>query len=185
MQANLSPPAQQAVTVRLLSVPDPAPPYDDVFAASGPAQPVAVAAPWRAGMQAAQSPGPAVTCDPAGDRPPAGWPRQFAQVLAETLAGSRSADQLRPWTTEQARRRIRQLRPVLATGQRPKVRRIMTSAPSPDVVEITAIVGFGPRTRVLALRLEQSERRSPAGPGPANPPRPATLRWLCTAIESA
>ena len=54
----------------------------------------------------------------------AGWPSQFAQVLAETLAGSRPARQLAPWTTEQARRRIRQLGPMLATDQRPKVRRV-------------------------------------------------------------
>lgn len=115
---------------------------------------------------------------------PQGWPTQFAQVLAETLAGSRSPDQLRPWTTDQARRRIRQLSPVLATGQRPRVRRIMTSAPNPDVVEMTAVVGFGPRTRVLALRLERGEPQSP-GQGPATPPRRDARGWLCTVIESA
>ncbi len=106
-----------------------------------------------------------------GPRDPRAWPSQFAQVLAETLAGSRPATQLRPWTTEQTRQRIRQLGPMLATGQRPRVRRIMTSAPSPDVLEMTAVVGFGSRVRVLALRLERGEE--------------ACQHWRCTAIESA
>jgi hypothetical protein len=60
---------------------------------------------------------------------------------------------------------------MLATGQRPRVRRIMTSAPSPDVLEMTAVVGFGSRVRVLALRLERAEE--------------ACQHWRCTAIESA
>jgi hypothetical protein len=105
-----------------------------------------------------------------------GWPSQFAQVLAETLAGSRPARQLTPWTTEQTRKRIRQLGPMLATDQRPKVRRIMTSAPAADVLEMTAVVGFGPRIRVLALRLEREQTRDY---------RSGSSRWCCTAIESA
>lgn len=102
---------------------------------------------------------------------PGGWPLQFAQVLAETLAGSRPAQQLAPWTTDQTRQRIRELGPVLATSQRPRVRRIMTSAPAANVLEMTAVVRFGPRIRVLALRLE---RASDAGSS-----------WQCTALESA
>jgi Family of unknown function (DUF6459) len=108
--------------------------------------------------------------------PPPGWPSQFAQVVAETLAGSRPARQLVPWTTERARRRIRQLGPMLATDQRPKVRRVMTSAPAANVLEVTAVVGFGPRLRVLALRLELEQPRSYRHGG---------SRWCCTAIESA
>jgi len=114
-----------------------------------------------------------------GSRPPdpaAAWPSQFAQVLAETLAGSRPAQQLTPWTTEQTRRRIRQLGPMLATDQRPRVRRVMTSAPAPGVLEMTAVVGFGPRVRALAVRLEHEQAR---------PYRQGGNRWCCTAIESA
>jgi hypothetical protein len=111
-----------------------------------------------------------------GDPVPAGWPSQFAQVLAETLAGSRPVRQLTPWTTEQARRRIRQLGPMMATDQRPRVRRIMTSAPAANVLEMTAVVGFGPRVRVLALRLEREQPRAHRDGG---------SRWCCTAIESA
>ena len=47
----------------------------------------------------------------------------------------------------------------------------MTSAPAKDVLEMTAVVGFGPRVRVLALRLERAEK--------------ARRRWQCTALESA
>ncbi len=108
--------------------------------------------------------------------PAGGWPSQFAQVLAETLAGARPAHQLTPWTTEQARKRIRQLGPMLATDQRPKVRRVMTSAPATNVLELTAVVGFGPRVRILAMRLEREQARAY---------RQGDSRWRCTAIESA
>ena len=104
------------------------------------------------------------------------WPSRFAQVLAETLAGSRPAQQLTPWTTEQARRRIRELGPLLATDQRPRVRRLLTSAPASDVLELTAVVGFGPRIRALAVRLEREQ-------GPISD-RNAS-KWRCTAVESA
>jgi len=111
-----------------------------------------------------------------GDR----WPSQFAQVLAETLAGSRPASQITPWTTERARAHIRRLGPLLAAGQRPRVQRVLASRPVEDVVEVAVVVGFGPRTRALAARLER------AGPQPATPGRPARqARWLCTDVESA
>jgi len=154
-------------------VPDSAPPYDGE-------QPATPAKDHAATAGSAGGATPSVASDRGlgeADRPPAspsaagGWPSQFAQVLAETLAGSRPAQQLTPWTTEQTRRRIRQLGPLLSTGQRPLVRRVITSEPAQDVLEMTAVVGFGPRVRVLALRLERAEH-----------PRP---HWRCTAIESA
>ena len=210
-------PLPDAVAVRRLRVPDPAPPFDDEIRAlktgdnagnglgippgvrapaagpadsspaePGPAEPgPAEPGPAEPGSaefaQADGSPrGPAT----AGGRPapsprpgPADdWPRQFAQVLSEALAGSRPAQQLAPWTTEQARRCIRQLGPMLATDQRPKVRRVLTSAPAAGVLELTAVVGFGPRVRALALRLEREQSK---------PYRPGGDRWCCTAIESA
>ena len=108
------------------------------------------------------NPAPMTTAPPGSCRRTmlACWASQFAQVLAETLAGSRPAQQLTPWTNEQARQRIRQLGPTLVTDQRPRVRRIVTSAPSQDVLELTAVVGFGPRVRALALRLERGEIRA-------------------------
>jgi Family of unknown function (DUF6459) len=224
-------PLPDAVAVRRLVVPDPAPPYDDeaglnkdlhtgneVISATAAAGSAADPGgqerpddadrtrPAHSGDQdppAGQDPGqrsdpgqpsdrgqppdrrqPPDRGEPGGQRgsgergPGAGggWPSQFAQVLAETLAGSRPARQLTPWTTEQTRRRIRQLGPMLATDQRPKLRRVMTSAPAAGVLEMTAVVGFGPRVRVLAVRLERE------GPRPY---RQRGTRWCCTAIESA
>lgn len=198
-------PLPDAVAVRRLRVPDPAPPFDDEIPAlttpltTGNGH-VAAAAERPAAAEQADvtgqdqggcgngpdrgsssppkppggsggQPGGTPRPDPAGD-----WPSQFAQVLAETLAGSRPAQQLTPWTTEQARKRIRQLGPMLATDQRPKVRRVMTSTPAAGVLEMTAVVGFGPRVRALALRLEREQTR---------PHRQGSDRWCCTAIESA
>jgi len=175
-------------TIRWLVVPQVAPPYDDELGSGdqkgngGRLARPAVLAPGPGHLEVPQyritaddPGGPGSGDGSAGRRstatPPAGrWPGQFAQVLAETLAGSRPRHQLTAWTTEQARRQIRQLSPVLATGERPLVRRILTSAPASGVLELTAVVGFGPRVRALALRLE----REPAGRG-----------WRCTAVESA
>jgi Family of unknown function (DUF6459) len=108
------------------------------------------------------------------------WPGQFAQALAETLAGSRPQGQMVPWTTDQARKRIRQLGPMLAGGVQPRVRRVLTSRPTSGVVEMTVIVGFGSSVRALAVRLERD------GPHHATPGRAArAARWVCTAIEAA
>jgi hypothetical protein len=101
-------------------------------------------------------------------------------VLAETLAGARNQGQIVPWTTDQARRRIRQLGPMLAAGTAPRVHRIMTSRPTDSAVEMTVVVGFGSRVRALAVRLERD------GPHPASPARDArAARWVCTVIEAA
>jgi len=109
------------------------------------------------------------------------WPSQFAQVLSETLAGSRPASQLTPWTTERARERISQLSPLLAASRQPRVRRVIITSPVQGVLEMTVIVDIGSRSRAVAVRLER--------PSPATPPmtgqsaRPAA--WLCTAVEAA
>ena len=117
----------------------------------------------------------------AGPSPePGDWPSKFAQVLAETLAGSRPPAQLAPWTTERARSHIRKLGPLLSAGQQPLVQRVITSAPTAGVVEMSVVVGFGPRVRALAVRLERAQAR-PATAG--HPARQA--RWLCTAVEAA
>lgn len=185
-------PLPDAVAVRQCPVPVTAPPFDaDVPpATSKDGNGVVTQAVASTPDLADTTPGPATpdpdksdTSDSGADEtgraqpgPDGGWPSQFAQVLAETLAGSRPARQLAPWTTEQARKRIQQLGPALATDQRPRVRRIMTSAPAPNVLEMTAVVGFGPRVRVLALRLEREQVRAYRDGG---------SRWCCTAIESA
>jgi len=120
--------------------------------------------------------------EPTGDQV---WPSRFAQVLVETLAGSRPPRQMVPWTTQRARSNIQRLGPTLSAGQpaarqRPLVRRVVTSRPTCDVVEMTVICGFGPRIRALAVRLE---RTTPRDATPGQPARAA--RWLCTAVEAA
>ena len=179
-------PLPDAVAVRLVAVPDSGPPYDDERAPAihpDPERPrrltLTTAGPDPADQPAAADK-PRPSPPPGGPAAPVGWPSQFAQVLAETLAGSRPPGQLTPWTTDQARKRIRQLGPTLAAGVQPRVRRIVTSRPSAGVVEMTVIVGFGPRVRALAVRLERDTRQIASAGRPATPPR-----WVCTAIEAA
>ena len=193
-------PLPDAAAVRLLPVPDTAPPYDDEVtdgeraaprpppltlvpsAARAPATPDGppAAAPERA--QESRPP-PGTPGPPPQQRRPAAepaWPGRFAQVLAETLAGARNQGQIVPWTTDQARRRIRQLGPMLAAGTAPRVHRIVTSRPTDSAVEMTVVVGFGSRVRALAVRLERD------GPHQASPGRDArAARWVCTVIEAA
>jgi len=165
-------PLPDAGAVRLVLVPDSAPPYDDGAAGTAPRP----ASPGSAG------PGPGAPPRPPGrlQPPAAGWPSQFAQVLAETLAGSRPQGQITPWTTDRARRLIRQLGPMLAAGTAPRVRRVVATQPAPGVVEMTVVVGCGPRIRAIAVRLERQQSRR------ATPGRDTTARrWVCTTIEAA
>ena len=175
--------------LRLIEVPGGWPPYDcEVHGTACPAvREVSGPSPcahWERGApEDAEAPGPSLTfsagrpADGPAD-PVVAWSRQFAQVIAEILAGARSPRQLAPWTTERVRDRISLLTQTLTPGQRPRIRRIVTSRPAARVVEMTVVLSFGPRSRALALRLEQLPGRQPA---PGLPARPA--RWLCTEIE--
>jgi Family of unknown function (DUF6459) len=192
-------PLPDAAAVGLLLVPDSAPPYDDRpgdadhhHRPSGSAEPdepsesLERLAPPGSGEPPAPPepqerpvpPGPGPR--PGGQVTAACWPSQFAQVLAETLAGSRSQGQIAPWTTDRARRRIRQLGPMLAAGAAPRVRRVVTSRPAAGVVEMTVIVGCGPKVRALAVRLERDGQ-----PGRRPGPDAGAARWICTAVEAA
>jgi hypothetical protein len=191
-------PLPDPVAIQLRAIPDSAPPYDDgppPGAGGGDADAfaaailVALGPAGRPGAgAAAQDSRPAGPGRPAGGRgqarqpapDPGEWPSRFAQVLAETLAGSRPPAQLTPWTTERARSHIRRLGPMLVDGQRPVVRRVVTSQPAAGVMEMSVVVGFGPRVRALAIRLERERERSPA---PGRPGRRA--RWVCTTVEAA
>ncbi|HWG62339.1 MAG TPA: Rv3235 family protein [Streptosporangiaceae bacterium] len=173
-------------------VPDSAPPYDDELAANGaddevPDDEVYVPGREHTAVGAAAAEGLAaedrtVSASIPARRGEPAWPSQFAQVLAETLAGSRPQRQMVPWTTERARSTIRRLGPTLSAGQlqRPRVRRVVTSRPADNVMEMTVVVGFGPRVRALAVRLERADAR-PASPGQSR----REARWLCTAFEAA
>jgi len=192
--------------VRLCLIPDSAPPYDAEVAAagppgasarpgtgpdgaghgvthgaprpSGPDSPGRADAPGQAGPRKPPA-GPGSPGRPGWPAPPPGWPSQFAQVLAETLAGSRPARQLVPWTTERARDRIQRLGPLLSAGQQPRVRRVVTFHPTADAMEMAVVVVFGKRVHALAVRLERGGGQVAAGRA-AQPGK-----WLCVAVEAA
>ena len=196
-------PLPDPAAVRLCLIPDSAPPYDAEVAAPGPPGPFprlgtgpGGGGPGGAhGAPRPSGPGSPDQADAAGRRePPAapgspgrpgppssppGWPGQFAQVLAETLAGSRPPRQLVPWTTERARDRIQRLGPLLSAGQQPRVRRVVTCHPTADAMEMAVVVVFGQRVHALALRLERGGGRAAAG----RAPEPG--RWMCVAVEAA
>lgn len=180
-------PLPDPAAVRLCHIPDSAPPYD-AEDAHGPGQPGPLQhdrvqhdpvphGPVRPGPA---EPAPSGAREAPGARPSPGWPGQFAQVLAETLAGSRPPRQLVPWTTERARDRIRRLGPQLSGGQQPRIRRVMTCHPTADTMELTVVVGFGERVHALAVRLERADGGPGAGDRAARPGR-----WLCTTVEAA
>jgi hypothetical protein len=181
-------PLPDAGAVRLVLVPDSAPPYDGaaprpVAAGSADPRPGVPPGPPAPAVPPTRPPARRDLAAPGSPRlqpRPAGWPSQFAQVLAETLAGSRPQRQITPWTTDRARRLIRQLGPMLAAGPAPRVRRVVATRPAPGVVEMTVVVGCGPRVRAIAARLERQESRR-ASPGS----EPRAGRWVCTAIEAA
>ena len=226
-------PLPDPAAVRLYLVPDSAPPYDDEVPAGEPGRGLGASDNARPADEASRGQGQAdgrpahegrparggpVTGRPASGAPvtgrPAagvapGWQSRFAQVLAETLAGSRPPRQIVPWTTQQAREHIQRLGPRMASVQRPRIRRVVTHRPASDVMEMAVVVGFGPRVRALAVRLERSPACPPAGLGgtagpggsadpdsPVSPGRPAVRggvagrgepaeRWVCTAVEAA
>jgi hypothetical protein len=174
-------------SVQLIKIPDAAPPYD--CETHGAACPLARESADWASSDAVAPAVPAVPAVPAGPAGPAGpetpggagataaWPRQFAQVLVEILAGVRPQRQIVPWATDRVLAQIRRLGPVLAADRRPRIQRVVTSRPTATVVEMTVVVSFGPRSRALAIRLEHVAER-PAAPGLQA--RPA--RWLCTEL---
>jgi len=193
-------PGPGALALRVATVPDGAPPYDcdahgaGCAAASGigrtgpgddprarvpAAAPASPAPPPAAPVVAPRvtAVAPRVTAVAAGAT--AEWPRQFAQVVVEVLAGSRPARQIFPWTTDRARAQLRRFGPLPRCDRRPTIQRVVTSRPAAEVVEMTVVVNFGVRTRALAMRFEHVAGRQAA---PGLPARPA--RWLCTEIEA-
>lgn len=161
--ALAAPPDQELAALRLIDVPDCRSP-------DGPAVPsVPPCSPPRDGgaPRAAQA------------EPGQPSPHQFALLIVETLAGVRPVRQLAPLLSKRAGIHLHRLLPLFSTSKRPRVLRVLTSAPAAGVVEMTLIVETGPRTRALAVRLERAARAATA-----RRDAPAT-RWLCTAIEAA
>jgi hypothetical protein len=132
-------------------------------------------APAAGGVSAATLPHD--TLVPMADSPASA--RQFAQAIVETIAGTRPFRQVIPVTSERVQAQIRGLIQMLRTDGKPRIRRILASATSVDVVEVTVIASFGPRTRALAMRFEHLPAR-PCAPGLL----PRRSRWLCTDLET-
>jgi hypothetical protein len=106
-------------------------------------------------------------------------PRQFALLIVETLAGARPVSQLAPLLSRRGSLHLHRLLPLFSGGLRPRVLRVLTTAPAHDAIEMTVIVAAGRRTRALAVRLERAAvARHAWRDGPA-------MRWLCTDIEAA
>jgi Family of unknown function (DUF6459) len=121
-----------------------------------------------------QAPAPRVAPEDWGT-----WPRQFAVLLAEALAGARPLQQVLPWMSERGSIQLRRLLPLFCGDYRPRILRVLTAAPSPGVVEMTIVVTVGPRARALAVRLERAASRGE----PAWRVKPVTP-WRCTDIEA-
>jgi hypothetical protein len=143
----------------------------------------------------ASPPGPDVPAAGPGtagdDRPGGDWPQRFARLVAEALAGCRPARHVLPWTSTRARSQFQRLLHAFSGGVQPRVVRVIETRPARDVIEMSVIAGFGPRTRAVALRLE---RLPDAGrPGPVSARKPtwpagvtaASGGWICTDIEAA
>jgi hypothetical protein len=184
-------------SLRLVTVPHAAPPYDcqvhgarcpastDVAPPAAPALPDTAVVPvlpvLPALPDAAVVPVLPVLPDAVGGAadPGTAWPRRLAVVIVEVLAGVRPDRQLVPLATDRVRARVRNLAPLLAAERRPRIARIVMSRPADRVVEMTVVVTSGARSRALAMRFEHVAAR-PGAPG--WPARPA--RWLCTALEA-
>jgi hypothetical protein len=180
MPLQQAPAPEDLSAMRLLTVPDVWPPPD-------------------AAPEYQRPPGAALDepAEPTGwsGRPADGgqpWPRQFAVLLAEALTGVRPVRQVQPWLSQRGSVHLHRLLPLFASGQGARVRRVMTTQPSPDVIEMTLIVAIGPRTRALAVRLVLGGPGQPPGWRQKLPARAdsacaasAPNRWLCTDIEAA
>ncbi len=112
-------------------------------------------------------------------------------LLAEALTGERPVRQVLPWLSQRGSVHLHRLLPLFCGSRGARVQRVMTTQPSPDVIEMTLIVAVGPRVRALAVRLTlvAPDRR----PGwreklpvrTAEPRAVTSARWLCTDIEAA
>jgi hypothetical protein len=108
------------------------------------------------------------------------WARRFAQAVVEIVGGDRPASQLLRWTDRDVYLDLHRRAFLVARagghqpGQarvqptRPRVLSVHTAFVADDVVEASAHVRYGERSRALATRFERRDGR-----------------WLCTALEFA
>jgi hypothetical protein len=180
--------------LRLVPVPDVGPPFDGELQAAAPVG-VTAGRSWAQELGAvAEAADPVINTPGVGGlESPGEWPRQFARLLTEALAGARPVRQILPWTSERARGHLHRLMPLFAGGQRPRVVRVIATRPTRQVIEMTVVLSVGTRTRALAIRLEHMapprhlSRHAEHAAAGARPGQQATtaLRWVCTDIEAA
>ena len=108
------------------------------------------------------------------------WSRRYAQAAVEIVGGDRPVTQLLRWSTRDVYLDLERRAQLVARagrhqpGQgrvqpvRPKVLGVHTCFLSRQVVEVSVHVRYGERSRALAARFENADRR-----------------WCCTALEFA
>ena len=108
------------------------------------------------------------------------WARRYTQAAVEIVGGDRPVSQLLRWSTREVYEDLDRRAQLVAragrhrAGQgrvqpvRPKVLGVHTCFLSRDAVEVSAHVRYGERSRALAARFENTDRR-----------------WRCTALEFA
>lgn len=113
-----------------------------------------------------------------------GWARRFTQAAVEVAGGDRPVQQLVRWTTAQVYRDLDRRAQLVARARlhgtagtpagrrheqvRPQVLGVHSFVVSPTVVEVSAHVRHGRRSRAVAARFERDRGR-----------------WTCTALEFA
>ena len=108
------------------------------------------------------------------------WARRFAQAVVEIVGGDRPVSQLLRWTDRTVYADLQRRAQLVARagghtpGQArvqptsPRVLSVHTAAVTDDIVEASAHVKYGERSRAVASRFELRNGR-----------------WLCTALEFA
>jgi hypothetical protein len=108
------------------------------------------------------------------------WARRFAQAVVEIVGGDRPVSQLLRWTDREVYTDLqrRALLVARAGGHTPGQARVQPASPrvlsvhtafvADDVIEASAHVKYGERSRAVASRFELHDDR-----------------WLCTALEFA
>lgn len=159
--------------VRLRTVPESEPPFDDE---AGPR--LRLVPPHREELLPFE---PAATLLGRGDRSfdrrltprselpdPRPWAGRLVLATMEVLSGRRPVQQLMPWTDEVVYAQVgRAVRRRGAPGGVPRVlASLHVSEPADGVAEVCAVVTGGDRSRAVAARLEGSDGR-----------------WRCTALQ--
>ena len=108
------------------------------------------------------------------------WAHRYSQAAVEIVGGDRPVTQLLRWSSREVYDNLERRAQLVARagrhqpGQarvqpvRPKVLGVHTCFLSRDVVEVSVHVRYGERSRALAARFEDADRR-----------------WCCTALEFA